>query len=233
MRFLRHTIVLLGLALLVAMPAAAQTTGPTGAQLAATLQNQLVVRTDGAIFLIRDGARHLVTPATASDDDLATIPEGGPYTAGLQPTDASAAQAGQQGTNAPSILGSGPSASGTSATTNSASLPSSVHVSLNEWSITPDAAVLAAGKVTFNVSDDGKAIHEMILVKSDMDPANLPVTRSHVDEPSIGQKVGELEGLHAGDNKSATWDLKPGTYILICNLANHYTKGMVAQVQVK
>ena len=49
----------------------------------------------------------------------------------------------------------------------------------------------------------------------------------------MGSKIGEVGDLKAGDNKSATFDLKPGTYILLCNLSNHYTKGMVQQSEVK
>ena len=75
--------------------------------------------------------------------------------------------------------------------------------------------------------------HEMVILRSDKDPAGLPVSRSRVDEGAVGPKVGEIEGLHTGDSKAATFDLKPGSYILLCNLSNHYTRGMVQQIEVK
>src|SRR5256885_1861682 len=85
--------------------------------------------------------------------------------------------------------------------------------------------VRADGTVTFDAADAGKGEHEMVLFKSDKDPASLPISKGNVDESAIGQKVGEIEGLRSGDDKSATFDVKPGKYILICNLVNHYNKG--------
>jgi len=108
-----------------------------------------------------------------------------------------------------------------------------VKVSLQEWSITPDSTTIAAGKVSFDATDAGKGEHEMGIYKTDKDPGSLPVSKGKVDESAIGQKIGELEGLKAGDEKSGSFDLSPGTYILICNLTNHYSKGMVSPITVK
>jgi uncharacterized cupredoxin-like copper-binding protein len=202
--------------------------------------------------LIRDGAKHLVSPASLSDDALAAIPDGDAYFSGLVPVDAILAPAGsssrttaQSGPPPASILATGPaSASAAPATTTTptaapttapaqATLPSSVNVGLGEWGITPDSTTLASGKVTFDVTDTGKGQHEMVLIKSDKDLTGLPVSRATVDESAVRQKIDEIEDFKAGDHKSATFALEPGAYILICNLANHYNKGMVAQITVQ
>jgi uncharacterized cupredoxin-like copper-binding protein len=251
------TLPVLGLTLLATLPADAQTTsGPVSSQPPTALQNLVIARADGTIYLVRDGARHLVSPVSLSDDDIAAIPEGAAYSNGLVPVDAITALVGGSGSGPaigsvilpPPAAASVPAqpaavAASTPAPTStppptltptaSASLPSSVKVSLDEWSITPDATTLAAGKVSFDVTDTGKGEHEMGLYKTDKDPASLPVSKGKVDETAIGQKIGELEGFKSGDEKSGSFDLKPGTYILICNLTNHYNKGMVSQVQVK
>src|SRR5581483_12318982 len=86
------TPLLLGLALLATLPAAAQTTaGPTLSQPPAVLQNQLVEKADGTVYVVRDGTRHQVAAVSLSDDDINAIPEGSPYSNGLVPVDAIAA----------------------------------------------------------------------------------------------------------------------------------------------
>jgi uncharacterized cupredoxin-like copper-binding protein len=59
------------------------------------------------------------------------------------------------------------------------------------------------------------------------------VSKSRVDESAVGDKIGEIEDVKPGSSKSATFTLSPGKYLLICNLANHYSKGMVSQIEVK
>src|SRR4051812_37865871 len=82
----------LGLPLLATLPADAQTTsGLVMSQPPAALQNQVIVRSDGTIYLVRDGARHQIAPVSLSDDDIAAIPEGAAYASGLVPVDAIAA----------------------------------------------------------------------------------------------------------------------------------------------
>ena len=263
MRLPLHSLLFLTIALLTTLPASAQTAAATPPQLPPSLQNQVIVRADGSVYLVRDGTRHLITPVSLSDDDVAAIPEGPAYSNGLVPIDALTALIG--GAGSPSVTAAAihgtsilapastappptppsappsapppapapaPTAPGPS-TSSAATSPSTVHVTLNEWNITPDATSVAAGKVTFDVSDAGKGEHEMVLFKSDKDPSSLPASRGKVDESAIGQKIGEVEGLRAGDDKSATFDVKPGTYSLICNLTNHYSKGMVSQIEVK
>jgi uncharacterized cupredoxin-like copper-binding protein len=248
MRFLVHTLRFIvpavGAVLLASLSADAQTTSSPSSPSPAALQNQVVVRADGTIYLVRDGTRHAVTPTSLSDDAIAAIPEGSAYSTGLVPVDAITALVNGAGSTtsilapAPSVASGGAGAPASSAPSTAtpapaAALPSSVKVSLQEWSITPDSTTLAAGKVSFDVTNSGKGQHEMGIYKTDKDPGGLPVSKGRVDEGTLGQKIGELEGFKAGDEKSESFDLTPGTYILICNLTNHYSKGMVSQIQVK
>jgi hypothetical protein len=50
---------------------------------------------------------------------------------------------------------------------------SDVDVALAEWSVTPSPDSVSSGQVTFNVSNEGTKIHDLLIVK-DVAPADLP-----------------------------------------------------------
>jgi uncharacterized cupredoxin-like copper-binding protein len=109
---------------------------------------------------------------------------------------------------------------------------STVKVTLTEWAIVVDKASVPAGKVTFDVTNASSYFkHEMVVLKTDLDPAALPAdSTGKVDEES---SVGEVPELDKGAAGSATLDLAAGKYVLICNIVEsgggheaHYTKGM-------
>jgi hypothetical protein len=93
-------------------------------------ENQLVIRSDGFIFLLRSGQRHLVSPVALTDEEINGYPEGEPYLSGLIPVEATTASpagtfsGSTQGTSTPTTSRSTPgttsgvgSSSGTSAGT--------------------------------------------------------------------------------------------------------------------
>ncbi len=57
---------------------------------------------------------------------------------------------------------------------------------------------------------------------------------SYVDETATGTLVGKIEERDLGPGRlaSATFDLSPGSYVLICNISGHYDGGMYAPLQV-
>jgi uncharacterized cupredoxin-like copper-binding protein len=191
-------------------------------------ENQLVIRSDGFIYLVRDGARHLVVPISLPDDDINAMPEKEPYLDGLMAvgstmtSDSASQAAAPQGIptvpnpNASESISAGP-----------------VKVSLGDYSIDLNPATVKAGKVTFNVQNEGKMRHELILFRSELDTATLPVSSNKVDEAAVGKKIGELEGFKPGDSQTSTFSLDAGHYVLLCNISGHYTKGMVSSLDVK
>jgi len=85
-----------------------------------------------------------------------------------------------------------------------------------------------AGVVTFEVTNVSKdAQHEMIVMALANPGQPLPYIDkdSKVDEDRAGDK-GEASELDPGKAGSLTVNLKPGKYLLICNIANHYMAGM-------
>ena len=59
---------------------------------------------------------------------------------------------------------------------------------------------------------------------------NNPETK--VNEAASGENLGEVE-VEAGVTGAGTFELKPGHYALICNIAKHYKQGMFADFVVK
>ncbi len=55
-----------------------------------------------------------------------------------------------------------------------------------------------------------------------------------VDEAASGTIIGKIEEsqLGAGKTAQATFDLSPGSYVLICTVPGHYGDGMSAALQV-
>ena len=52
-------------------------------------------------------------------------------------------------------------------------------------------------------------------------------------ESSGAVSPGEIADVEAGKTKSATNDLTPGKYAMICNVPGHYEQGMYGSVTAK
>ena len=102
-------------------------------------------------------------------------------------------------------------------------------------SITTSNRQAAAGKVTFKVTNASKTmIHEMIVAPIKDEKTALPFidAENRVDEDKAGD-VGEVSELDPGKSGSLTVALKPGKYILYCNVPAHYAMGMWTILDVK
>jgi uncharacterized cupredoxin-like copper-binding protein len=112
-----------------------------------------------------------------------------------------------------------------------------LHISLTEWSITgedgADIPSVPAGEVVFETHNDGAVPHELVIIKTDTDPATFPASGGKVDEEAVGELIGEVEEFPGGEIETGTFGLQPGTYALICNVAGHYEQGMYAQLTVE
>lgn len=94
--------------------------------------------------------------------------------------------------------------------------------------ITVDQAKVPSGEVTFLVTNNSTdIIHEMVLAAVDNVSTQLPYLREEqrVDEDAAGD-LGEVAELESGQSGALTMTLKPGTYILYCNIPGHYMAGM-------
>lgn len=129
-------------------------------------------------------------------------------------------------------VGCGSSTSSNSTSTAQTAAPSSnIAVDLNEMNIVPAPAVGKAGKITFAVTNSGKLMHEMVVVKTTKKAGDL--AESPGGEASEIGAVGEVADLPAGKSKSLTLDLKTGHYALVCNIPGHYVAGMYKDFNVE
>ena len=115
-----------------------------------------------------------------------------------------------------------------------------IDVTLQEWAVVPATASMSSGKVTLRVNNAGpKDIHELIVLRTDLDPGALPTTAvGSVDEAGAGiSVVGEMTSVAPGGSGSLTVDLAPGAYVFVCNVVEdikiHYALGMRTPVQVE
>lgn len=96
-------------------------------------------------------------------------------------------------------------------------------------------ATLKAGKITFEVTNvSEEMIHEMLIAPVADPSAPLPYSADEyrVQEEPTGY-FGEISDLDPLASGALTLTLKPGTYILFCNLPGHYMAGMWTLITVE
>jgi uncharacterized cupredoxin-like copper-binding protein len=118
-----------------------------------------------------------------------------------------------------------------------------IKVNVGDYTMQPSPATVDAGKVTFAAKNAGALKHEVVVVRAD-DAAKLPKKADGtIDEEAVAEtdKQGEVEDVDPGTTKEATLELKPGTYVMFCNIVDgsgstaisHFAKGMSATFTVK
>jgi uncharacterized cupredoxin-like copper-binding protein len=90
--------------------------------------------------------------------------------------------------------------------------------------LTVEPITVKAGKVTFTFTNTGNRQHEMIVLKTDEKADALKVGAD--DKVSEDASVGEISETPQGKTVTKTFDLTAGNYVLVCNIAKHYTQGM-------
>jgi uncharacterized cupredoxin-like copper-binding protein len=91
------------------------------------------------------------------------------------------------------------------------------------------------GTVKFSVTNkSSNVIHEMILspVADEAKLLTYIEKENKVDEES-SIHLGEVSELDPGKSGTLVVDVKPGKYILYCNLAGHYMAGMWTILEVR
>ena len=100
----------------------------------------------------------------------------------------------------------------TAATTTTTSAPASVKVTETEFKIALPKSTLPAGSYSFEVANDGKIEHDLV------------VEGNGVDE--------KTQTIEAGDTATLKVDLKPGTYDVYCSIPGHKQAGMDVKLTV-
>jgi len=118
-----------------------------------------------------------------------------------------------------------------------------VAATVKEWQISLSSTELAAGAITFNISNAGDKEHEFVIRKTDLTSDKLPLNADgevSEDAPELTEvgdpsEVGEIPS--GSTDKTITVILQPGHYVIFCNLhvedLLHYQKGMHVDFTVK
>jgi uncharacterized cupredoxin-like copper-binding protein len=100
----------------------------------------------------------------------------------------------------------------TTPTTTATSAPTAVPVTETEFKIALPQSTLAAGSYSFEVKNDGKIEHDLVVEGNGVDEKT----------PTIG----------AGKTATLKVDLKPGTYDVYCSIPGHKQAGMDLKLTV-
>jgi uncharacterized cupredoxin-like copper-binding protein len=119
-------------------------------------------------------------------------------------------------------------ATGGVATVVNVKLQDPTNAALSSMHIAADRDSVPAGKVTFRAVNESKdQVHELLVVRTDSPQAQLPYdeNKQEVVEKRV-RHLGEIGDLKPGHSGALTLNLKPGSYLLICNQPGHYRAGM-------
>lgn len=117
-----------------------------------------------------------------------------------------------------------------------AGLKHDIHIHLDEWSV-KSAPESIAGPATVNIGghNHGQYPHQVTVVKTDLDPANLPISQLRVDVESLGGAVVSFD-VPAADGDAgiqvASANVSPGKYVVYCAIPGHYQQGMYGSFEV-
>ena len=103
-------------------------------------------------------------------------------------------------------------------------------VTAGEMYFKPTSYTAKAGKVNFQFTNAGTVEHELIVLKTDKPASSYkPGADGRISEDD---SVGEVSETKAGATASKVLDLKPGKYVLVCNIPGHFAAGMQATLVV-
>ena len=88
---------------------------------------------------------------------------------------------------------------------------------------------MKAGEITFEVlNSSADTIHEMIFTRLRDLTMLFPYigNENKVDEDRMPDILGEVSEIDPGKSAALRLDLKPGNYLLFCNIPGHFVAGM-------
>lgn len=98
--------------------------------------------------------------------------------------------------------------------------------SVEDFAIELDSYSAGAGDITFSIDNEGPSVHEFLVVRSDEDPASLPINAEGIVDEALLDVVDEIPEYDPDTTEELTVTLEAGSYIIMCNIAGHYGGGM-------
>lgn len=110
-------------------------------------------------------------------------------------------------------------------------------IKMGDFYFAPKNVTVQAGATTIEAPNEGSAEHELVLFKTNKNPASLPTeANGDVDEEKLdeeAEEVGEIADVEPGETKSEKFNLTPGKYVMFCNIPGHYAQGMYGSLTVE
>jgi hypothetical protein len=106
-----------------------------------------------------------------------------------------------------------------------------VNVTLAEWSITTGPNSVPKGPIEFTIKNNGQKQHDLVILRTNIPPDQLPTKSDgsvNTDAPDI--KIEHtVDAIDSGDTTGRTFQMDPGTYVLISNLVDDENGTKTAQ----
>ena len=118
---------------------------------------------------------------------------------------------------------------GCSSDSSSEATGSRIDVTMHDFGIKVSRHLVAAGKVVLHVTNNGPSTHEINVDLTRYVAGEIPLKRDGLTAAEDATGLARIDSIeqvnlhHAGD---LTLDLRPGRYVLWCNLEGHYLGGM-------
>jgi uncharacterized cupredoxin-like copper-binding protein len=93
-----------------------------------------------------------------------------------------------------------------------------VHVQLGDYWADPAVSSVRAGEVTFIARNVGRVPHELMVER-------MPIKFDAPMRPNEDAAQGMIDDMAPGQSGQMTMRLRPGSYMLFCNVAGHYAAG--------
>jgi uncharacterized cupredoxin-like copper-binding protein len=106
---------------------------------------------------------------------------------------------------------------------------SRIDVTMHDFGIKVSRHLVHAGKVVLHVTNNGPSTHEINVDLTRYAAGAIPLKRDGLTaaEDAKGlQRIDSIEQVNLHHTGDLTLDLKPGRYVLWCNLEGHYLGGM-------
>jgi uncharacterized cupredoxin-like copper-binding protein len=116
-------------------------------------------------------------------------------------------------------------AGGSKAGATSTSSHSVVSSTLGEYYVHPNVDSAAAGKITFTARNVGKVEHELMVER-------MPIKMDGPMQPNEDAAQGMIQDMGPGESGKMTLNLKPGMYMLFCNVQGHFAAGQYTTFRV-
>ena len=107
-----------------------------------------------------------------------------------------------------------------------------VHVTERDFRISAPKEI-PAGEVVFAVDNKGPDDHELIVRREEKTHAPFRKDDITIDEDAIEPRIAGALEPGAPGRRTLKVHLKPGRYVLFCNMSGHYLGGMDRDLEVR